>query len=65
MKKEKKNKKKKLMFAGGIALTAAGIMIIPTLTKKYSNKLYKSLTKTDDIDIDNMGPEIIKESENE
>lgn len=55
--------KKILIIVGGILLTAIGFMVIPPLMKKYSNKLYKSRTKSDDIDFDNMGPEIVKKTQ--
>lgn len=61
MKKEKKNcgLKKVLRFVGGAALTVAGVIFIPPLMEKYSNKIYKSSLKRDEIDFDNMGPEIV------
>ena len=45
---------------GVVAVTAIGFLIIPPLMKKYSNKIYKSSLKNDDIDYDNLGPEIVK-----
>ena len=38
------------MFIGGTALTVAGLIIIPQLLEKYSNKMYKSLLKKEKID---------------
>lgn len=48
---------------GVAAITAIGFLVIPPLMKKYSNKLYKSSLKKDEIDIDSMGPEIVKKDE--
>ncbi|MBR0399806.1 MAG: hypothetical protein IJH95_03190 [Mogibacterium sp.] len=45
---------------GIAAVTVIGFLVIPPLMKKYSNKLYKSSLKKDDIDFDKMGPEIVK-----
>lgn len=36
---------KLLMVAGFVATLGVGIMIIPKLQKKYSNKLYKSCNR--------------------
>ena len=69
MEKEKKKSKGKkvLMIAGGIALTAVGFIAITPLLDKYANKAYKSSLKNEEIDFDDMGPEIIplKEKEEE
>ena len=47
-------------------VTVAGFIIIPPLIKKYGNKVYKKLLNTEDIDFDDMGPEIVPfEKENE
>lgn len=54
--------KKTLIIIGGVILTVVGFIIIPPLMKKYSNKLYKSRIKSEDIDFDNMGPEIVKKT---
>lgn len=67
---EEKNKgkgKKTLIIAGGIVLTAVGFIVIPRLLDKYANKAYKFSLKKEEIDFDNMGPEIVpsKEKENE
>lgn len=53
-------------FVIGSVLTVAGFIIIPPLIKKYGNKVYKKLLNTEDIDFDDMGPEIVPfEKENE
>ena len=61
MKEEKKIDRcgKFLWFAVGSALTVAGFLVIPPLIKKYVNKTYKKSLSTDDIDFDDMGPEIV------
>lgn len=59
---EEKNKgkgKKTLIIAGGIVLTAVGFIVIPHLLDKYANKAYKFSLKKEEIDFDNMGPEIV------
>lgn len=69
----KKNRKKgiikcTLIFIGSTALTAAGLIVIPPLIDKYANKIYKASKSKDDIDIDEMGPEIVpydKEDKND
>ena len=43
----------------GSVLTVAGILVIPSLVKKYGTKLYKKSLQTDEIDFDEMGPEIV------
>lgn len=43
----------------GSVLTVAGILVIPPLVKKYGTKLYKKSLRTDEIDFDEMGPEIV------
>ena len=48
---------------GIAAVTVIGFLVIPPLMKKYGNKLYKSSLKKDEIDFENMGPEIVKKEE--
>ncbi len=46
-----------------IVLTAsvvAGVLIIPRLFKRYESKMYKLSLKRDEIDFDDLGPEIVK-----
>ena len=62
MKKEGKKstlKRTVLAVAGGVALTAAGLIVIPPLVAKYANKSYKSSLENESIDFDDMGPEIV------
>ena len=72
---EEKNKgkgKKTLIIAGGIVLTAVGFIVIPRLLDKYANKAYKYANKAykfslkkEEIDFDNMGPEVVPSKETE
>ena len=48
---------------GITAVTMVGLLVIPPLMKKYGNKLYKASLKKDDIDFENLGPEIIKKED--
>lgn len=61
MKEQKKNNRcvRVGLFVVGAALTVAGFIVIPPLIKKYGNKAYKKSLSTEDIDFDNMGPEIV------
>ena len=51
--------KKAMMIVGGMALTAVGFIVIPPLLDKYANKTYKYSLRKEEIDFDNMGPEIV------
>lgn len=55
---------KVLTVSGAVALTAVGCVVIPPLLEKSSNKAYKALVKRDEIDFDNLGPEIVRKDEN-
>ena len=48
---------------GIAAVTVIGFLVIPPLMKKYGNKFYKSSLKKDEIDFEDMGPEIVKKEE--
>ena len=62
---QKSTVKKILMFLGAAALTVVGFIVIPPLINKCANKVYKASLKNEEIDFDNMGPEIIpKDKEN-
>lgn len=52
-------------IVGGVALLAIGFFAVPPLLKKYSNKLYKSSAKKDHVDIESLGPEIVRIDRNE
>lgn len=66
MQDKKKNDRcsKVTWFVVGSALTIAGFIIIPPLIKKYVNKAYKKSLMNDEIDFDDMGPEIVPYSKN-
>lgn len=57
--KEKDRCGKMKWFVIGSALTVVGFIVIPPLIKKYGNKEYKKSLNTNDIDFDDMGPEIV------
>lgn len=54
-----------LMVVSGAALTVGCFIVIPKLLGKYSNKIYKSSLKKDQIDFDSMGPEIVPHDKKE
>ncbi len=65
-KNEKKNKCGKMKWlVFGSVLTIVGIVIIPPIIKKYGNKVYKKSLNSEEIDFDNMGPEIVPFDEEE
>lgn len=57
--KKKNSVKKVFVFLAAATLTVVGFVVIPPLIDKYANKVYKASLKKEDIDFDNMGPEII------
>lgn len=57
--KKKSNLEKILMFVAVTSLTVVGFIVIPPLIDKYANKVYKASLKKEEIDFDDMGPEII------
>lgn len=61
MKDEKKKDRcsKVTWFVVGGVLTVAGFVIIPPLIQKYGNKVYRKSLKNDEINFDDMGPEIV------
>lgn len=56
---------KLLLLVGSIALMVVGFIIIPPLMKKCSNKAYKKSCSSEEIDFENLGPEIVKKSKDE
>ena len=52
-----------LVVSGTVALSVVGIAVLPPLLKKCSNKIYKVLVKKDEIDFENLGPEIVRKEE--
>lgn len=64
--KEKDGKKRRVLwFVGSIALTAVGFIVIPPLLNKVGSKAYQNSIHTEEIDINTMGPEIVKKEETE
>ena len=60
------NSKKTIYWVlGAIAITVVGIIVIPPLLKKCGVKLYRSSAKNEEIDFDNLGPEIVKKDKTE
>ena len=53
------------MSSGKTLCWVLGIIVIPPLLKKYGVKLYKSSAKKEEIDFDNLGPEIVKKDKTE
>lgn len=51
-----------LWIVGSIILTAISFVVIPKLIKKYGDKVYKSSLQNEEIDFDEMGPEIVKKN---
>ena len=47
------------VLVGGAAIAAVSCIVIPPVMKKVSSKLYKAQAGTDDVDFDDMGPEIV------
>lgn len=58
MKQEKKAKVK--WIVGSIVLTIASLIVIPSLIKGLSGKQYKASLKKDNLNIDDLGPEIVR-----
>lgn len=63
--KKKSTMEKILIILGAATLMVVGFMVIPKLIDKCSKKLYKASLKNEEIDFDNMGPEIIPNEEEE
>ena len=54
-----------LWIVGSIILTAISFVVIPKLIKKYGDKVYKSSLQNEEIDVDEMGPEMVKKNTEE
>lgn len=50
---------------GSAVLAVVGFIVVPKLVKKYGNRVYKESLKKEEIDFDNMGPEIVKKNTEE
>ncbi len=62
---EEKEKSRAMWVVGSVALTAIGFVIIPPLLNKVSSKAYRKAIHSEEIDVDSMGPEIVKKKESE
>ena len=60
---KKSTTEKILIILGAAALMVVGFIVIPPLIDKWSKKLYKASLKNDEINFDDMGPEIIPNEE--
>lgn len=65
MKKKSSVKKALAMIAGGVILTGIGVLVIPPILKKTSSKVYKKSLENEEIDFDDMGPEIVPKEQNQ
>lgn len=63
--KKKSSTEKFLVFLAVAALTVVGFVVIPPLIDKLANKVYKASLKKEEIDFDDMGPEIIPNDKEE
>lgn len=63
--KKKSTTEKILILLGATALMVVGFMVIPPLIDKLSKKVYKASLKNEEIDFDDMGPEIVPKDEEE
>lgn len=63
--KKKSTTEKILILLGAAALMVVGFMVIPPLIDKWSKKVYKASLKNEEIDFDDMGPEIVPKDEEE
>lgn len=57
--KKKSTTEKVLIFLGAATLMVVGFIVIPPLIDKCAKKVYKASLKNEEIDFDDMGPEII------
>lgn len=57
--KKKSSAEKILIFLAATALMVVGFITIPPFIGKKANKKYKASLKKEEIDFDDMGPEII------
>ena len=48
---------------GIAAVTGIGFLVVPSLMKKCSNRLYKFSLEKEEIDFESLGPEIIEKEE--
>lgn len=63
--KKKGTTEKILLLFGAVMLMFVGFMVISPIIDKGAKKLYKKSLKNDEIDFDEMGPEIIQSDKEE
>lgn len=63
--KKKSTIEKILIFLGAATLMVVGFIVIPPLIDKCAKKVYKASLKNEEIDFDDMGPEIVPKDEEE
>lgn len=63
--KKKGTTEKILLLFGAAMLMFVGFMVIPLIIDKGAKKLYRKSLKNDEIDFDEMGPEIIQSDKEE
>ena len=51
------------LVLGVLAVAGVGFIVVPPLLRKNSNKLYKASNKNEEIDFDNLGPEIVNKDD--
>ena len=61
----KSTTEKILIILGAAVLMIVGFMIIPPLIDKCSKKVYRASLKNEEIDFDDMGPEILRKDKEE
>lgn len=59
MNKKMNGCRKVTWFIVSSVLTVAGFIVIPPLIKKYGDKFYKKSLNAEELDFDDMGPEIV------
>ena len=50
---------------GFLALATVGVVMIPPLIRKLSNKLYQAGSTNESIDFENLGPEIVRKDDDQ
>ena len=55
-----RSKNTAFLVLGTCAIVTIGFFVVPPITKKVSTKIYKVNLKTEEIDFNNLGPEIVK-----
>ena len=54
-----------LIFLGAATLMVVGFIVIPPLIDKCAKKVYKASLKNEEINFDDMGPEIVPNDKEE